>query len=56
MECSESQPFMDEFLACGCKRPVPGTTTTTTTSTTTITTSNTSASTTIDTSSTYITI
>ena len=31
MECSEAQPFMDESLACGCKKTVSGTTTTTTT-------------------------
>ena len=37
MECSEAQPFMDESLACGCKK-VSGTTTTTTTTTITTTT------------------
>ena len=35
MECSEAQPFMDESLACGCKKTVSGTTTTTNTTTTT---------------------
>ena len=38
MECSEVQPFMDESLACGCKKTVPVTTTTTTFTTTTTTT------------------
>ena len=43
MECSEVQPFMDESLACGCKKTVPVTTTTTTTTTTIIITTNNSA-------------
>ena len=29
MESSEAQPFMDESLACGCKKTVPVTKTTT---------------------------